>query len=118
MFLSRLSRSSEVGCPTSPTQYAVHSGGSVNPIQLSTIMMLPMTLSAPSSLPVMTMPATLPLMALRPVALYSSSGASNRSMTRCMGLERPPHQIGVQKSMMLYTSDAADERSSVDLGGR
>ena len=61
MFLSRFSRSCEVGCPTSPTQYAAHSGGSVKPIQLRTIMMLPMTLSAPSSLPVITMPATLPL---------------------------------------------------------
>jgi len=36
-------------------------------------MMLPMTLSAPSSLPVMTIPATFPLIALRPVALYSQS---------------------------------------------
>src|SRR5262245_43460433 len=100
MFFRRLSVSWEVGCPTSPTQYAVHSGGRVKPIQLSTIMMLPMTLSAPSSLPVITMPATLPLIALRPLALYSSSRASSRSITRCMRLERPPHQIGVQKSTM------------------
>src|SRR5215471_4588234 len=53
-------------------------------------MMLPITLKAPSSLPVMTMPATLPLIALRPVALYSSSSASSRSIRRCMRLERPP----------------------------
>src|SRR5262245_9570588 len=99
-FLSRFSRSSDGGCPTSPTQYAAHSGGSVNPIQLSTIMMLPITLSAPSSLPVITMPATFPLIALRPVALYSSSSASKRSMTRCIRLERPPHQMGVQKRTM------------------
>ena len=29
-----------------------------------------------------------------------------------------PVQIGVIKACLLYTSDAADERSSVDLGGR
>src|SRR6516225_7653318 len=72
----------------------------VKPMKLRTIIMLPMTLSAPSSLPVMTIPATLPLIALRPVLLYSSSSASSRSIRRCMRLERPPHQIGVQKSTM------------------
>src|SRR5262249_38189781 len=30
--------------------------------------------------------------------LYSSSSASRRSIARCIKLERPPHQIGVQKS--------------------
>ena len=30
---------------------------------------------------------------------------------------RPPHAL-VVKNCLLYTSDAADERSSVDLGGR
>ena len=28
------------------------------------------------------------------------------------------HQVGVRHRCLLYTSDAADERSSVDLGGR
>ena len=31
---------------------------------------------------------------------------------------RPKLQIFFPKSCLLYTSDAADERSSVDLGGR
>jgi len=96
----------------------VHSGGSVKPIQLRTIMILPITASAPSSLPVMTMPATLPLMALRPVALYSSSSASNRSMTRCIRLERPPHQIGVQNSTMsaalIRAAEGFPHRPAVD----
>ena len=40
-FARRLSRSCEGGCPTSPTQYAAHSGGRVKPIQVSTIMIVP-----------------------------------------------------------------------------
>ena len=40
-----------------------------------------------------------------------------------VGLERPANaaqfdQIVLGKACLLYTSDAADERSSVDLGGR
>ena len=30
----------------------------------------------------------------------------------------PPALVGVPQPCLLYTSDAADERSSVDLGGR
>jgi hypothetical protein len=52
----RFSRSSAGGKPTSPTQYAAHSGGKVNPIRVRTIMIEPIVLSAPSSLPVTTMP--------------------------------------------------------------
>ena len=34
-------------------------------------------------------------------------------------MDRPPRRaIGADDACLLYTSDAADERSSVDLGGR
>src|SRR5262245_66427610 len=57
-------------------------GGQRETLQLSTIMMLPITDRPPSSLRVITMPALLPIHPLRPGALYSSSTAARRAIAR------------------------------------
>ena len=49
--------------------------------------------------------------------------AHPQGYSRGDGLDLPDHQAGMpgvwlMDSCLLYTSDAADERSSVDLGGR
>ena len=52
----------------------------------------------------------------------SASNASRQSMNEVPGTGSPPMPTQVVTPMfwscLLYTSDAADERSSVDLGGR
>ena len=53
--------------------------------------------------------------------LYRPEPSARRSATtdRPRRLERPARLgPGVDRACLLYTSDAADERSSVDLGGR
>src|SRR5678815_1017786 len=49
--------------------------------------------------------------------LTKRSAAAQRATLR-VGDDMTPTDLKVPKPCLLYTSDAADERSSVDLGGR
>ena len=45
-------------------------------------------------------------------------GSAGGALVGVAGSFAPPGSRGTNTSCLLYTSDAADERSSVDLGGR
>ena len=55
----------------------------------------------------------------RQYAVRDLPGSGGRHDARQLDLERAPSPLlGRFSGCLLYTSDAADERSSVDLGGR
>ena len=52
------------------------------------------------------------------MTMGSGPGRVRRMRAPCVGERRGREEPGRTRGCLLYTSDAADERSSVDLGGR
>ena len=54
----------------------------------------------------------------RAITLIESTHADNRALADSVLTKLLPHAGGARRVCLLYTSDAADEEDSVDLGGR